>query len=246
MMYRLLLLLPILLITTFFSQAALAAKKVYSPYVSKGEWAFENYGTYQIDDDASKDRALKAKTAIGYGVTDYLKLELEAVTKKSARSAGEDFELTAIEPVAKWQLTEKNEYFWDVGLYTALELHTDDAEDDKWEAKLLLGKKIGKWSHYTNLAFDQKYEGNDRDAEFEFTHNTAYKIDDQWKIAAEAFLDFKDMDDANQWSEQDHRIGGEVTYYIPDTSWEMKLGYLFGISESAPDGSIKWLIEYKW
>lgn len=231
--------------TAIIPAQASAAKKVYSPYVSEGKWSIENYGSYQIDDDESLDDYMKMKTAIGYGVTDYLKLELEAVSKNPSAS-GKNLEFNAWEPVAKWQLTDKDEYFFDVGLYTALEIHADEDEHDKWEAKLLLAKKHDSWSHYTNFAFDKKYEGTDKDLEFELAHNTAYKFDDQWKIAAEAFLDFKDMNDANSWDEQDHRAGGELTYYVPNTALEVKAGYLAGLSNAAPQHTVKWFIEYKF
>ncbi len=239
--------LPALLLAAALSYtpAALATKKVYDPYVGEGEWELEHYGTYQIDDRASQDGAIKTKTAIGHGVTDYLHLELEAVHKRSG-TGHSNLKLDAIEPVAKWQLTEQGEYFVDVGLYTALELHTDNAKDDKWEAKALLGKRIGYWSHYTNLTFDQKYEGTDRNVEFELAHSTTYRLNSNWLLAGEAFLDFKDMDDQNRWDDQDHRIGAELTYEIPNVHAKAKLGYLAGISDGAPDNTLKWFIEYEW
>ena len=60
------------------SSPALARKKVESPYVEKGEWSIEHYGAHEFENENSSDNyEYKSYTALGYGVTDWWKVELE-------------------------------------------------------------------------------------------------------------------------------------------------------------------------
>lgn len=41
--------------SALFAAPAMAAKKVQSPYVEKGEWAIEHYGSYEFEHENSGD-----------------------------------------------------------------------------------------------------------------------------------------------------------------------------------------------
>jgi len=49
--------------------------------------------------------------------------------------------------------------------------------------------------------------------------------------------------------QQDHRIGPVISGVLAGDSqgkWVYELGYLFGVSDAAPDGTLKFVVEYEF
>lgn len=228
----------------FSATAAEASKKVRSPYVTEGQWALEHFGTYGFDKSDSKDGVYKSKVALGYGVTDWWKVEFEAVIEDAV---GDELTYKASEIVNKFQLTEKGEYWLDAGLYTAYEFFRDSNRADKVEAKILLAKPMGDYTHFVSIDFDREVGDNASDVtEGGLNYELSYKYSDDWKFGGEYFSDYGDLSSTGSWSTQSHQVGPYAKYYIPGTQVELQLGWLFGISSGATDHELKWELEYKF
>ncbi len=216
---------------------AFATQKVYSPEVEKGEWGIEARGSYDVDTNE-----LKQKYDVGYGITDKWKTEIVWETEKES---GERTDLTEVEWENIFALTEPGKHFVDVGLYLSYVAKLN-GNPDAVEWKALLEKDIGKFEHTLNINFEQTVEGNeDNNIEGGIAWRTRYNWMETLRPGIEYYIDFGELEAGNNFDEQKHQIGpvlsGELFEHV-----EYEVGYLFGISDAAPEGSIKWLLEYEF
>lgn len=222
-----------------------AAKKVRSPYVSEGEWSLEHYGSYGFEHENSDDEyEYKSKSSIGYGVTDWWKVELEGILKNTPNNNTEYY---ATEFVNKFQFWEKGEYYLDMGLYTAYEKHRDSDKADVIEAIIIAAKDFGTSSHRANFIMEQEI-GSNRSADLEWgvAWQSFWPVSDAAKLGFEYYGAYGEMNDMQSYAQQSHQIGPVVAFDIPHTEVEMKLGYLAGISSDAFDSTVKWELEWEF
>lgn len=232
-------------LTVAHSPAAHATKKVYSPYVEQGEFEIEWRGGYTTDDDnASKDGAEKYKAAVGYGFTDKWFSEFYAEMEKSGVN-GSDYEFTALEWENRFQLTEPGAHWLDAGLYTAYEVSLEDGGADKAEVKLLLAKEVGKFQNLANIILEKELGHNSSEGtEFGIAWSTRYRHSPYFEPGVEVHSNFGPINESEPFDDQKHQIGPVVYGELP-AGFKYDIGYLFGVSEAAPDGEAKWIIEYE-
>lgn len=238
----------ILAITTVFgllafSQSAYATKKVYNPYVEEHELELEWRGGFTHDDeDDEADGAWEQKAAVGYGFTNWFFGEIYGEFEKEGDD--DDVEFSAIELEGKFQLTERGQFWVDVGLLAEYEINTLSGPD-KIEGKLLLSKDIGKFSHTANIALETEV-GDDAEHEVEagLSWSTRYRYKEEFEPGFEIHSEFGPIDDPGGFDEESHQIGPVV--YGKVGNFKYDVGYLFGVSDGAPDGEVKGILEYEW
>jgi FTR1 family protein len=220
-----------------------ATKKVYSPYVEKGELELEWKGGYDIDDEDDVDGAWKQKVGIGYGFTDFWFSEIEGEVEKDGDDDA-DAEFSAVEWENKFQLTQSGEYWLDVGAFVELE-HNTTGGADKAELKLLLAKETGKFMHMANLVAEREFgEDSEDETETGLAWSTRYRYNPAFEPGFEIHSEFGELGEDNSFDEQGHLAGPVFYGKIGPVKYDV--GYLFGISDAAPDGSIKAILEYEW
>lgn len=229
------------------STQAMAARKVRSPYVEKNKWELEHYGTYGFEHGNSRGNyEYESKTTIGYGVTDWWKVEVEGSLQNQP---GENTEYTATELVNKFQFWDEGELPFDMGLYTAYEKHRDSSLPDAIEAILIIAKDHGSSKHTANFVFEQAI-GSDRPEgqgpEFGIAWSSMWEMEEDWAIGFEYYGEFGEIDDVPSYSQQGHQLGPVVEFEIPGYDAEVKLGYLAGISHDAYDSTLKWELEWEF
>lgn len=217
-----------------------ASKKIYSPIVEKGELELEARGGYTIDDDPNEDGALKQKYAIGYGVTDYWFTEVYTILENEP---GEDTEFTEIEFENRFQLFEQGQYWIDTGLYFAYEHSLEDNGNGKFEAKILLEKTTNKFIHDLNIIFEKEFE-SDHEFESGIAWSSRYRWNQKFEPGLEYFADFGEIGEGLSFDEQKHLLG--PVFYGKIGPIKYDIGYLLGLSDQAPDGLFKWIIEYEF
>ncbi|MCI5050574.1 MAG: hypothetical protein MRY32_09670 [Rickettsiales bacterium] len=235
----------LLAFTLLHATAAHAAKKVYSPGVEQGEWELEHYGSYGFEhEDGSDDYEYKSKTAIGYGLTDWWKFELEAIAKNVP---GNNLEYYATEFVNKFEFWEQGEIPFSMGVYTAYETHRDDSKADKLELKFLFKKELEESEHKFNLIVERGI-GSKRGpgVEWGVAWASMWEMQGHWELGFEYYGEFGELHNMHSYGEQSHQIGPVVEFEIPGTELEAKLGYLAGISSAAFDSTIKWELEWEF
>jgi high-affinity iron transporter len=228
-------------------QEAHATKKVYSPLVEKGEIEIEARGSYDIDERASKDNIQKQKYAIGYGVTDRWFTEIYGEFERTKNDDAQDnnFDFTAVSWENRWQLTEQGQYWVDVGAYLEYETSFEDKHADKVETKLLLEKSLPNFTHTLNLKLEQAIGSHTTDdLEGGLAWSSRYRLSKVFQPGFEIHSDFGELSQPSSFQEQKHQ-GGPVIYgKVGDIKYD--IGYLAGLSDAAPKGEIKWIMEYEF
>jgi high-affinity iron transporter len=241
---------PITLVIIVFaasSHPAFATHKVYSPSVEQGEYEIELRGHTTFDNDVSKDGKEKFKIDIGYGVTDYWFTAYVGEIDEDANGDLE-YEATAWENI--FQLTEQGEYWLDLGLYLEYEFAHEAGNNDKAEGKILLEKNVGKYVNTANLIFVRELgSGASNATNFEYAWRTKYLLDKAFEPAIEIYGEMGELGHVLPSDQQDHRIGPVFSGVLSSTThskWVYEAGYLFGVSDAAPDGTFKFVIEYEF
>lgn len=229
------------------SEPAQASHKIYSPYVERGEIELELRAHTTFDNDPDKDSKEKYKVEAGYGVTDWWATAVIAEIEEDA--AGDlEHEATAWENI--FQLTEQGEYWLDAGLYFEYEFARESDASDKAEVKLLLEKNIGKYVNTANIIFAREVGSNaSGGTEFEYAWRTKYLLHKQYEPGIEVYGSLGKASDWVPSDEQDHRIGPVLSGVLsssPHSKWVYEVGYLAGISDAAPRGTFKFVIEYEF
>lgn len=230
----------------FVPRESRASHKVYSPKVEQGEVELEVRGHRTFDNDAAKSGQEKFKVEAGYGVTDYWFTSVFGEIEKSD-SGSYKYEATAWENI--FQLTEQGKYWVDVGLYLEYEHPRDAAANDQLEVKFLLEKMTGKFVHTANLVFAREVAGSSKATNFEYAWRTKYLMDKHFEPGFEIYGEMGEVGHVSPSDQQDHRIGPVVYGEFASESkskWKYELGYLFGIRDAAPDGTLKALLEYEF
>ncbi len=227
-----------------FPTQAHATKKVYAPYVEAGELELEFRGGYDIDDDSDVDGAWKQKYAVGYGVNDFWFTEIYGEFEKEGER-GADTEFTAVEWENRFQLTQPGEYWLDLGLLTEYKYNTEGGAD-KVEAKLLLAKDVGDYTHLANLILERQIgEDSNDETEGGLGWSSRYRYKKSFEPGFEIHSDFGSLSgDGQSYDEQKH-LAGPVAYGKIGR-FKYDAGVLFGVSSAAPDATLKAILEYEW
>lgn len=235
----------ILISVGFFGASdAQAAKKVYSPYVEAGELELELRGSYDFDDNSAKDGAEKHKLGIGYGITDRWFSEIYGEMEKSGVN-GSDHEFTAIEWENRYQVFEAGEHWLDLGLYGAYSISLESGGADKGEVKVLLAKNTQHFTNYANIILEKELGANASDGtEFGLAWSTRYRYSPMFEPGFEIHSDFGALNDSLPYDQQKHLAGPVIYGHLPG-GIGYDIGYLFGLSDAAPDGELKWIFEYE-
>ncbi len=228
-------------------QAAHATKKVYSPIVEKGEIEIEARGEYNIDERDDKDDTQKQKYALGYGVTDRWFTELYGELERTKNDDDEDldFMFTSLAWENRFQLTEQGQFPVDIGAYLEYETSFEDKHPDNLEAKLLLEKSWDKFTHTVNITLEQNIGRHPtEDLVGGFAYSGKYRLKPWFEPGVEWHSDLGELGQNVSFQDQEHQMG--PVFYGKIGKIKYDVGYLFGMSDAAPKGEIKWIAEYEF
>jgi len=233
------------------SQPAYAEKHVYSPIIEKGEIEFETTGVYDVDHSKSKNAVQEYKNAIGYGVTDrwatelYGEFERQPQQNDDGTTSISSVKFTHLEWENRYQLTEQGQYWLDAGLYFAYEIPMREKNPGKIEGKILLEKSTQHFTHIANILFNKEVGGGTtQETTAGFAWSSRYRLSEHFQPGIEYWIDFGQINEHLPYNQQSHQIGpafyGHLTPHI-----KYDVGYFFGISRAAPQGELKWMLEYE-
>ena len=238
-----------LLIVICFSASypAFAEKRVFEPYVTQGEWEYETTGLYDLDHTKNKNGVQEYKNAIGYGVSSFWATEIEIEMERESTNDGlKAFKATHMEWENIFQLAPKGKYWLDPGIYLAYEAPLINKQVGQFEGKILLEKNYQKISNALNISFNKEVGGGaDAHTDGGVAWRTQYRLSRYFKPGVEYYVDFSAIDHHLTYNQQSHQVGpafsGLLTRHI-----KYDIGYLFALSETAPRGEIKWVLEYEF
>ena len=231
----------------FLAQAG-PADYAYEPAVEYGEREIDfKTGTSRLRDDEGRESA--ASLGFGYGVTQrwfseaYLKYHHEPGNKSR---------YDAFEWENKFQLTEHNEYFMDVGLITELEA---PKHEPGYEFKIgpLFQGDAGPVRWNANLLFERVFRGSpgeEHPTEMGYQLQARYSLRQRLDVGVQAF---GEMGKWNHWDashEQNHRLGpavfGKVKLGEGRDAIKYNAAWLHGVSDGAPKDTFRLQAEYEF
>ena len=222
---------------------ASAADKIYSPYVEPGELEIEYFGSRSVGD------AQQQQFSVGYGVTERWKTELYS---KFDKDSGDKLTFDEWEWENIFQLTERGEYWLDVGASVAYEWTPQNNKADTVETRLLLAKDFNKTSHVLNvIAEKQVGSGPKENLEGKLLWSSRYTYSKYFEPGFEIESDFGELKEVGSFNDQKHYVGpaayGKIPLHFTDRADALKyrFAYLFGISDAASAGEAIAQLEYE-
>lgn len=226
----------VLAVLVLGNSPALATKTVTSPYVTKGKATVEWRGG--LETDADDEDVFKTRNQFAYGFTDFYEAKISVDTRDD-----EDGMFSDVDLENKFQILPKGEYFVDLGLRLDYARSTNGAADEIG-TKILLGKQTGDFSHLLNLEAEHEVgEDSSDDWGYGLSYGISYPVADNLSIGGEWYSDFGDFE--GDFDDHDH-MAGPVIYGMAFDTLKYQAGILAGISEAAPDATLKATIGYSF
>ncbi len=214
------------------STNAWSFSQVYSPLVEKGELELEYKASVDFDNNSKKDDKQKHNFGIGYGFTDWWFSEIYGELEKVPQG---DTEFEHVKWENRFQLSEPGAWALDTGLYAEYEFAAEDEANDEIEMKILLEKQIDNFVHTANLNLEAEF-GDEDEVVPGLSWASRYRWKEYLEPGVEVFLEF---------DEKGKDFIGPVISGKVFQSLKYNLGYLFGVSDDAPDGQLKWILEWE-
>ncbi|HRQ60696.1 MAG TPA: hypothetical protein PLO23_04175 [Alphaproteobacteria bacterium] len=231
------------LVLALMAGPALASttSSVGSPKVKAGntEVALRT-GFSMADDESSEDSRFRSRVHIDHGFNDTYAAKI--VFSQDNRK-GDNFEHDSIKFENRFYLLRAD----DVGFDAGIRLNYVQKDGDKKPHSVELGFyeliPLGAFELRLNQIFsdaigDESEDGIEAEARFQLTHS----LYDTHRFGFESFNDFGNMEDSGKFDEQSHTFGPVLKGDLPFGGLKYETGYRAGISEAAPDHSLKFFL----
>lgn len=241
----------ILALSIVMPNSAMAVGTIKSPYVNKDELKIEYKGFRFNDDKKPSNNKQKHVAEVSYGLTDNLAVEVEGIFE---RSSGDDIHFEKMEYELKYQLTEKDDYWWDAGVLGIFVHNPHDGKANKVEGLLLLQNDSYGFRHRANLILERQVgAGAKNNVDFAARWYSRYNLHKAFKPGIEWQGEFGKWNDFKASAKQEHFLGpkayGHLTFLedavAGDGEFEYEAGYLFGLTDASADGVSVLKLEYK-
>jgi len=221
---------------------------VYEPAVEYGEREIDfKAGTSKLRNDEGRESA--ASLGFGYGATQWWFTEAYL---KYHHEPGNHHQYDAFEWENKFQLTEHNQYFVDVGLITEFEAPRHE-EGYEFKVGPLFQGDAGPVRWNANLLFEKVFRGSrdeEHPTEMGYQLQARYSLRQGLDVGAQAF---GEMGKWNHWDpsrEQNHRLGpaifGKVRLGEGREAIKYNAAWLHGVTDGAPKDTFRLQAEYEF
>ena len=221
---------------------------VYEPAVEYGEREIDfKAGTSKLRNDEGRESA--ASLGFGYGATQWWFTEAYL---KYHHEPGNHHQYDAFEWENKFQLTEHNQYFVDVGLITEFEVPRHE-EGYEFKVGPLFQGDAGPVRWNANLLFEKVFRGSrdeEHPTEMGYQLQARYSLQQGLDVGVQAF---GEMGKWNHWEpsrEQNHRLGpavfGKVRLGEGREAIKYNAAWLHGVTDGAPKDTFRLQAEYEF
>ena len=221
---------------------------VYEPAVEYGEREIDfKAGTSKLRNDEGRESA--ASLGFGYGATQWWFTEAYL---KYHHEPGNHHQYDAFEWENKFQLTEHNQYFVDVGLITEFEVPRHE-EGYEFKVGPLFQGDAGPVRWNANLLFEKVLRGSrdeEHPTEMGYQLQARYSLRQGLDVGVQAF---GEMGKWNHWDpsrEQNHRLGpavfGKVKLGEGREAIRYNAAWLHGVTDGAPKDTFRLQAEYEF
>ncbi|HUQ29222.1 MAG TPA: hypothetical protein VM051_11560 [Usitatibacter sp.] len=225
---------------------------VYTPSVEYGERELDvKYGTEKMKASAGGERTSVGSFGVGYGATEWWFTEAYL---KWHKEGSDKSKYDAFEWENKFQLTESNKYFVDVGFITEFEVPRErHIEGYEFKFGPLFQFDTGPLRWNANLLFERMFRSHEEGAhpwEMGYQLQAAYRLRSGIDVGVQAF---GEMGKWNQWEPRDeqlHRIGpavfGKVKLGEGRQAIKYNAAFLFGETPATPRHTFRLQAEYEF
>jgi hypothetical protein len=226
--------------------AAEPAAKVYSPMVEAGETELEFRGGYVEDDGHPEDGEQQYVVAVGHGLTSRWFTEL---VLEYEGGGGESQTLQAVEWENIFQLTERGQYFVDLGLYTAYVVERESGKPDQVEIGPLLQYQAGAAQLNFNPLFEREVgDGSADETRLNYAAQIKWRGNRYFEPGVQAFGELGEWDNWAGGSEQKHNLGpaffGRIKTHLCTVKYEA--AWLVGLTRATPDNTFRFELEIEY
>jgi hypothetical protein len=223
---------------------------VYTPSVEYGEREIDfKYGTEEMKASEGGARTSAGSVGLGYGATPWWFTEAYL---KWHKEGGDKSKYDAFEWENKFQLTESNKYFADVGLITELEIPRErHVEGYEFKFGPLFQFDTGPLRWNANILFERMFRSHEEGAhpwEMAYQLQAAYRLPGI-DVGVQAF---GEMGKWNRWEPRDeqlHRIGPAVFGKVKlegRQAIKYNAAFLFGETHATPHHTFRLQAEYEF
>ena len=233
------------LLLGFFFPAA-AHHKIYSPEVENGRQSLEWRGHFDVDSTNSSDMAHHHVFETEYSWTSYWQSELEFHV-----SDNENYPLDWEKTEFQNQLQIFDDDNFKAALYFSYNFVTKGENSDEIEYKYLNEITLNSLSFTTNFIFE-KQVGVDakKSTEFSLSNYLAFSpiLNSSLVLGIIGFSEFGEISRFSTFDQQEHQYGFqfETEFDLNDYDVEIALGWLKGLSNSSPDNTFLWNLEFEF
>ncbi|HEX7928098.1 MAG TPA: hypothetical protein VF678_10930 [bacterium] len=220
---------------------------VHMPNVVKGEKEIEISLAGTRDSDKALDNNGVYNIALGYGVTNFWKTELEFEAEKPN---GEKTDLSEVAWENTFQLTEPGQYWLNVGFFAEYAWPQHSGAHPDIKAGPILQMEIGRSIHTVNLFVEREVGTHaEHTVEMSYAWQSRFRMLEHLDAGFEIFGEPGEFGKPDALDDQ-QLIAGPVLYGAFKPSNHTKLvyevGYLFGGTKASPDGTWKVNVEFEF
>lgn len=228
-----------LCLVVFASQAD-AVGKPSSPHIGVGELELEYETVGLIDNDTTKRKA-SHELEISYGLTDWFRPEIAFEYEDPANANGT---LDAVGMGAQFVFIQPGTHWVDSAIRVLYEHKPHDAADEL-KTKLLLQKRYGQFEHRANIDMVQQLgdAAQSGGGEWSMVVGSRYAITPSFAVGLEYDGELGQWRSVRHGGERSHYFGPAIYSKLSD-DLKVEAGYLFGISDAAANGAVRFAIEY--
>jgi hypothetical protein len=231
-------------ILLLFPQSLQALESVKSPFVKEGKGEVEIKGSWQHDQQASRDDEKDTEFNIAYGVTDFWKTKFET-TFIQQRDGEFYYKSTKWENVFNpWGGDPQKEIVW--GLYQDISFADREDSTHALSAGVIGARNFGKIANLGNFFLKRDFGGTAKTGlSVIYRWQSKYMLDPHFQPGFEILGDTRTK---KQFRDQTLMVGpiitGDLDSFVPGLGYEV--GYLFGVTPATRDGSVKWKLKYSF
>jgi high-affinity iron transporter len=246
------LLVILLLGATGAVSAAHAQLKVRYPTVDYREFEVEPFSDLTFDKPKS-GLSNNQRYTIEYGFGPLPNWFVE-VGHELAAPSGENITYDATEVESYLQLTPTGKYFGDLAMFAEYEHPLRQGDPKSFTFGPLAQTEFGEIAgigavHTLNLLFTRTVGNNRTDATQLFTAwQSRLFLNPLFQPGFEYYGQVNEIINPGKLAEQQHRIGPVVvgvSTFAPYGNLKYEVGYLFGLTDAAPRGTVRWRLEYE-
>ncbi len=226
----------------------MAASDVKGPLLNpEGTWKIGHKGSWSND---SNDTDLKNRQGYKFGAGNvFAPRWLAEVETGFSRTSDDDLSLSTAEFELQHQFADVGAYWWDTG--TRLNyIHRAPSHDaDALDVLFMAQNTYRQFTTRINMGLVHDFGKAGQDISVEARGFVRYEYSTLFKPGIEYQAEFGAIDDFASSDQQGHVIGpalyGGLT--LPNNKpLAYEVAYLFGLTDSSPDGDLRWKLEYNF